>query len=233
MGAVRKDVPLSEVPVSRLIRALEGTPVFDEATREVLVEKFDTGRISAVFDAVSEGSCSVIVVRTGRPSPLARLILETKTRFEVISDVADEAEVLSLLEDRLLGKQFRLVCTNCGWSSLRTLRTLEAHVQCPACGSSMIAPQPPDHPRVEQVLRRQRSGVRLTRTEQRELKSASLAASLVAQYGKRALLVLAGHGIGPHTAAQILKPHMTDRTELLRAIARAEAEYARTRPFWS
>jgi ATP-dependent Lhr-like helicase len=57
-------------------------------------------------------------------------------------------------------------------------------------------------------------------------------ATLVSNYGKRALLVLAGRGIGATTAARILKPGLTDRHSILREIAKAEKEYARTRPFW-
>jgi len=56
-------------------------------------------------------------------------------------------------------------------------------------------------------------------------------ASLVASHGKKALMVLAGYGIGPDTASRILATQK-DGDELLKEILRAEVTYARTRRFW-
>ena len=56
-------------------------------------------------------------------------------------------------------------------------------------------------------------------------------ASLVASYGKKAIFVLAGYGIGPDTASRILGKQK-DGKELLKKILKAEITYARTRRFW-
>ncbi|MCK5150988.1 MAG: hypothetical protein KAQ65_04070, partial [Candidatus Thorarchaeota archaeon] len=63
-------------------------------------------------------------------------------------------------------------------------------------------------------------------------KAGGLVADLVARYGRHALFVLAGRGIGPRTASRLLRPGMTDRLTALRAISVAEKEYERTKPFW-
>jgi hypothetical protein len=59
-----------------------------------------------------------------------------------------------------------------------------------------------------------------------------LTAELISRHGKNALLVLAGRGIGAVTAARILGSGLTERLAILRAIARGELEYERTRPYW-
>ena len=52
--------------------------------REVLDDKMDEKKVMEVFDRYSNGDLRVHIVTTEKPSPLARLIIEEKTRFEVM-----------------------------------------------------------------------------------------------------------------------------------------------------
>ncbi|MFX0108560.1 MAG: hypothetical protein ACFE7R_09770, partial [Candidatus Hodarchaeota archaeon] len=233
MGIIRRDAKTREIPVKRLIRSYEGTPVFKEAMREVLEEKLDEKRVVNVFDGVSKGLIQITSVETEHPSPLARLIVEEKTRFEVIGEITDENEVLSMMEDRLLSKRFRLVCMATGdWNSVRTVSTMEDRVECPVCGSTMIAALSPNDSDFTKIIKKKVDGKALTRDEEKKYKAGGLTATLISNYGKRALLVLSGRGVGPTTASRILRPELIDRHEILKAIAKAEREYAQTRPFW-
>jgi len=110
MDIIRKDAKSKQIPVRYLIKSFEGTPVFEEAMREVLDEKLDERRAMEVFDRFSNGDLEIHVVDTFKPSPLARLIIEEKTRFEVMGEITEEDEVLRMMEERLLSKQFRLIC---------------------------------------------------------------------------------------------------------------------------
>ena len=56
-------------------------------------------------------------------------------------------------------------------------------------------------------------------------------ASLLNNFGKRALMVLAGYGIGADSAARILRNYSED-PEVYRAIYEAERQYVMTRGFW-
>ena len=82
------------------------------------------------------------------------------------------------------------------------------------------------------LLEKRLRGNKLTKEEDKKYKSASLTAELVSRYGKTALLVLAGRGIGATTAARILSPGLKERLQILRAIAKGELQYERTRPYW-
>lgn len=233
MGVIRKETRTKDVPVRRLVANLEGGPVFEEAMREILQEKLDERRVVDLFNGISGGLVGVRIVVTPRPSPLARLIIEEKTRFEVLGEITDENEVLRLVENRLNARQFRLACmANGDWDSVRTISTLGDTIECPKCGSRMIAVMSPSDSTLTAIVKMKRDGKTLSSEEKVQYSAAVLTAELVATYGKRALIVLAAHGIGPRTASRILGSGTTERITLLREIVRVEREYARTRPFW-
>jgi ATP-dependent Lhr-like helicase len=57
-------------------------------------------------------------------------------------------------------------------------------------------------------------------------------ASLVNNFGRKALIVLAGHGVGADTAARILRNYVDDDL-MYRGIYEAEKQYVITRGFWN
>ncbi len=233
MGVIRRDVRVKDIPVRRLIDAFQDGPVYEETMREVLHDKLDESMVVDLFDRISSGAVEVYTVVTDRPSPLARLIIEEKSRFEVLGEITDENEILRLMEARLLTKQFRLVCmANGDWNSVRTISTLDETVSCPSCGSRMIAAVSPDDSELPGIMKLVKAGGAVPNDKRKLYAAGVLTAELVATYGRIALLALAGRGIGPMTASRILRPGMTDRVSLLRQIAEAERNYARTRPFW-
>ncbi len=235
MNVIRHDAKMNEIPVSRLIKAYEGSPVYEETLREVLLEKLDESRAIAIFDAVAKGEIEVHTVLVETPSALGRLIVEEKTRFEVMGEITEENEVLRMIEERLLSKRFRLVCIgSADWMSTRTISTLEETISCPVCGSRMIAALPPSTEGFIKIVKKRRTGKTLSNEEEKIFKRGNLTANLVAHYGKLALMVLAGRGIGPVTASRLLRPgQIEDRLKLLKSIAEAEKEYERTKPFWT
>jgi ATP-dependent Lhr-like helicase len=166
---------------------------------------------------------------------------------EVLDDKMDEKKIMDIFEkysngelrvhvvntERLLSKKFRLICMAADhWNSVRTLSTLDDDVRCPICDSKMIAAISPTLKDFPKIVAKRVRGERLTRSEEKEHKAASLSAELVSRYGKTALLVLAGRGIGAITASRILKPGLKDRLEILKVIAKGELQYERTRPYW-
>jgi ATP-dependent Lhr-like helicase len=233
MDVIRRDAKSKEIPVKYLIKSFEGTPVFDEAMREVLEEKMDLKRALEVFNRYSKGELRIHVVKTPTPSPLARLIIEEKTRFEVMGEITEEDEVLRMMEERLLSKKFRMVCMAHGhWDSIRTISTFEDTVECPICGSKMIAVLPISEKDFTKLIAKRIRGESFIKSEEKKYIAAALTAELVSRYGKTALIVLAGRGIGATTAARVLEPGLKERLEILRAIAKAELQYERTRPYW-
>jgi ATP-dependent Lhr-like helicase len=73
---------------------------------------------------------------------------------------------------------------------------------------------------------------RPTEEETKEIRRMYKNASLVKEHGRRAMVTLAGRGIGPDTAARVLSSFYDDEDEFLRDILSAELTYARTKRFW-
>jgi ATP-dependent Lhr-like helicase len=147
-----------------------------------------------------------------------------------------DRSILMALKKRLEDTSITLICTNCTHNWNKTVRRVDAKPKCPQCGAIKIA-----------VVRRyNRNLARLltkkdrTPEEDKEVKRLHKNASLVLSYRTLAILTLVGRGIGPDTAARILRRY--NRTELekseelqmkfLRDILKAELTYARTRGFW-
>ncbi|NWF97058.1 MAG: DEAD/DEAH box helicase [Candidatus Thorarchaeota archaeon] len=232
MGVIPRESKTKEIPVQKIVQAYHDTPVFEEAMREVISEKMDEKQMGRILDRLTTGKIEIVIARTPSMSPLARLIVEERSRFEVVGELTEEEEILRLIEQRLTAKRFRLVCVNGDWESVRTVSTLEDAVLCPRCGSAMIAALPQRETAFGRIVKKRAEGQSLSAEELRKYSRGMLTASLVAHYGKKALIVLAGRGIGPATASRILKPGRIDRHTLLRGVADAEAQYARTRQFW-
>ena len=68
--------------------------------------------------------------------------------------------------------------------------------------------------------------------EKKRFKASMLAAQLFSQYGYRAVLALAGRGVGPTIASRILQTYFEDDEELVKKIFGEEVKYARTKRFW-
>ena len=233
MHIIKRDAKVRDIPVRYLINAYSETPVFNEAMMEVLRSKMDEEKMGRIIEGIATGKIETVIVETEEPSPLARLIVEERSRFEVMGELTEEDEVLRLLEDRLLSTRLKLVCLSGDWESIRTISTLEDPILCPACGSRLIAVRRIGDKSLRRTLRKRMRGEPLSADEEREIRSATLSATLVSNYGKTALMTLAGRGIGPTTAARILTPSTaTDRLGLLRKIGEAERTYAQTRQFW-
>jgi len=64
------------------------------------------------------------------------------------------------------------------------------------------------------------------------LKEIKDSADLILPYGKKAIIVLAGIGIGPRTAKRILVKDRQNEEDLFKDILAAERVYARTKMFW-
>jgi ATP-dependent Lhr-like helicase len=74
--------------------------------------------------------------------------------------------------------------------------------------------------------------MKLSKEEKKEIDRAGLSSVLVESYGKKAVIALAGRGIGPKTASRILARKYKSEHEFYKALWNAEKEFARTRAFW-
>jgi len=230
-GAIRKDFDYKNVGVKKLFTLFENSLIFDEALDKIIWDRMDIKNSQKVLEEIQNGEINIHVQRL---SPIALAGFET-IKGLMVPQRADRS-ILMALKKRLEDTDITLVCTNCNHKWNTTVRRADARPKCSNCNAIKIM-----------VLRRYNKDLaklltkkERTSEEDKEVKRLHKNASLVLNYGKTALLALMGRGIGPDTAARILRRY--NRTELeksdelqirfLRDILKAELNYARTRGFW-
>ena len=204
-GVLSKDADPYLLSLDALMDVFSDMPLMEEVVDRVIWEKMDVEHAEQVLRELRNGTLEVQVQRV---SPMS--LQGESSKGEVLRPGDVDAAVLRSLEQRLMKARLTLRCMNCEHEWHSTVQ--RASLQCPKCGSRMVAAA---------------RGSLENRRHDELVKSASL----VAEYGRKALLVLAGYGVGPRTAARILGKQL-DGTGLLKEILQAEIIYSRTRQFW-
>lgn len=82
------------------------------------------------------------------------------------------------------------------------------------------------------IIIKRLTGTKLSTDENHRFNRAWKVASLINNFGRKALIVLAGYGIGADTAARILRNYVDDEG-IYRSIYEAEKQYVMTHRFWN
>jgi ATP-dependent Lhr-like helicase len=219
MGVLRRGVDPRKVSLAGIIRRYRGTAVVDDALDKLFHERMDLDGCADVLRDIQSG---VIEVRPSAPGPLGT---SPRNRRDMLLPEFSDDEVLDRLEKRLLDERMVQICLRCSsLSRRRVARFVEAERRC-TCGGMMLAAA------VERGEKRLKDSI--ASTDEKERTRMIRNAELVRQYGLEAILCLVGRGIAENTAAKILRATPPkDRAALLRAIHKAEMQYARTRRFW-
>ena len=210
-----------------------GTPVADEAIRELFHDKYDLDGASEALSRIRAGEIALEWREAdGRLSEMAAPVLDHAARYYSSPANVDRG-IMEMVRKRLRKTVHRLVCARCGgWE--RSCTTDEAsglRLACPHCrGRQIAATFYSDHD-LAALVRRRRSGKKVSAEERRRLDRAWKTASLVGSFGATAILVLSGYGVGADTAARILR-NMVDEETLLKQIYEAERQYVMTKGFW-
>ncbi|WP_299236704.1 DEAD/DEAH box helicase [Natronomonas sp.] len=209
----------------RLLKALEDTPIYDEAVRVVLHEQLDAGGASEVLSRIHSGEIELetesertALGRAGRSSGR-----------ELLSPENADASVVETVKERIMDDRVLLACLHCDeWDRRRTVARVDEQPECPNCGSTRIAAL---NPWADEVLDAVRTDDR-SDEETKQTERAYKAASLVQSHGKKAVIALAARGVGPRNAAYVINNHREDEADFYRDIIERERQYARTKSFW-
>jgi ATP-dependent Lhr-like helicase len=215
----------------RLLAALEDTPVYDEALREVFHADLAVPETADLLAGIQSGgggrddSLDLAIAR--ERTPLGTAGRSAGTEF-LVPDNAD-ADVIETVRERIQDDRVICFCLHCtDWKHTTKVRRVRDQPECPECGSTRIAALNPwDDETVAAVRAPEKDDEQERRTER-----AHRAASLVQTHGKRAVIALAARGVGPHNAARIINKLREDEDEFYRDVLRQEREYARTQSFW-
>lgn len=226
-GALRRDIDREMVSLKRVLGLFIDGVIGQEAMREVFFDRLDVGRAKEVLVSVGTGDISIT---TSSMSPIGSF--GRRGGRDVTSPERADGVVIELLKDRIMNDRVILFCVSCKkWKSLRMVKNVPAVPECPICGSRMVAALKPWEEEEIKVVRKPEDSK--TPEDRRRTKRVYRNANLVLTYGKTAAVTLASRGLGPETAARLMRNIRRDENDFYRDILKAEREYARTKRFWT
>jgi len=233
-GVIEKNADYKSLRARTLVDALRGTPIYLEALRELELDKLDFEETQRIIQEIHYGKIEIDIIPYGSEySPFALPILDKIAPQDLLRPAVPTRAVVDVVKERLNTARVRLVCIfKADWEGVYTVRNVPERVRCPKCKFTLIAAVYEGDTELRKIADRRIKKQKLTLEEEKKWLTAWRNAGLVQSYGKKAVVVLSGRGIGPTTAARILRnPHKTE-DEFYMDIVRAEREYARTRMFW-
>jgi len=208
------------------------TPISKESIRELIHDKYDVESTQQILQKIRNREISIHWFDLSLFSPLAQSIIEHQSKSSS-SPLSIERGVLELIKERLDKTKHRLICIRCGkWERLVETREIVESISCKVCGSRLITTTFSSDYELSKIILNKLKGLEINREQNHKFERAWKAASLINNFGKKALTVLSGYGIGVETAARILRNYVDDEN-LYKNIYDAERQYVTTRGFWN
>ena len=207
------------------------TPISKESIREIIHDKYDISQTGKIIRNIQNDVIKIHWIETNEFSDLAKPILEHSGKFSA-TPLSVEKGIMELVKERLEKTKHRLICIRCGkWE--RTVETRESpeNLSCPKCRSRLITRTSFYDYDLAKIIAKRLGGDKLSLEENHKFERAWKVSSLINNFGKKAIVVLAGYGIGADTAARILR-NSIDENEVYKSIYEAERQYVTTRGFW-
>lgn len=215
--------------MKNILKLYRNTPLYEETLNELYHDKLEVLPVKEYIGDLKNGKIEIRIVENNEPSSFTRYLFEG-TSFELLYPKRPDKEIIKYLKKRLLEKRVTVACLHCRkWKTTLSVNSYEDIPICSNCGARYLG-----------LLRRReyfeivKKGYKggISADEKKILNEIKDSADLTLNYGKKALIVLAGIGIGPRTAKRILLKDRKDEEEIFKDILAAERVYARTKMFW-
>jgi len=224
-GALKRYQGQGRFGADRLLAALEDTPIYEEAIRQVFHEDLAVEATCALLERVQTGEVELATAR--ERTPIGAGGRSAGGEF-LVPETAD-ASVIQTVKDRIEGDRVLLFCVHCkDWTRKQAVGRIRKSIKCPKCGSTRVAALNPWADEVVKATRAEEKDEEQDRMTRKAFKSANL----VQANGLKAVRALAARGVGPQTAARIISKFREDEAAFYRDILEQERQYARTKSFW-
>lgn len=217
---------------ARLIQErYKGTPLYHEILRELFQEKYDIPSTTRIMRELRENKVPIKIVDVEEFSELAKPILEYTSSFAAMPLTMDKA-ILDLVKERLGNAKHKLLCISCGkYESVVKTNDVREPIICPLCRSRLITETFASDLELPKIIQKKKKGLPLLEEEEKKYRRAWKTSSLIQNFGKRAIVILSGFGVGVDTAARIIR-RTADEDQFYKNIYLAEKNYVATRGFW-
>ncbi|MEM2123026.1 MAG: DEAD/DEAH box helicase, partial [Candidatus Bathyarchaeia archaeon] len=233
-GVVERKADYSLAKARSLVKVFKDSLLYSEARKEIYTEQLDLKAVEGFLESISEGEVEIAVKDDGENcTSLAAPILDKVMPRDLLRPILPSESLVEIVKDRVGKSLVKLLCIHRGdWESIKTVGMLPEKLSCPRCGSTLIAVTHPQDGETLRIIGKKLKGRRLSREEEELWRQSWRSAGLVQVYGKKAVVVLAGRGIGPATAVRVLRKPLRGDDEIYIEILKAERIYARTRAYW-
>ena len=230
-GLIKKESVYDKRVARMLYDRYYKTSLSKESIRELVHDKYDVQKTSQIIKDIKSGIINLHWVDTRQFSGLAQPIL-LRSKKSISAPLGIENGILELVKERLTKTKHKLICMRCGkWERVFETKDIPGKLGCPFCKSKLVAATFWKDCDLGNIIGRKINGASLSKDEEHKFDRAWKIASLINNFGKMAIFVLSGHGIGADTCARILRNY-TDDENLLKTIYEAEKQYVMTRGFW-
>jgi ATP-dependent Lhr-like helicase len=230
-GVVRRGAVYEKKSARFLYERYSKTPLVKEALRELFHDKYDLKNTENFLQKIKENTISIKWIEVDNFSKLAEPILDHTTKY-YSSPINLDKGILDLVKARLAKTKHRLICARCGkWERVVETKEAEKLLICPYCKSRQITATFYSDYDLPKIIQKKHDGKKLSAEEKHKFNRAWKVASLVENFGKLAITVISGYGVGADTAARILR-NMVDEEIIFKQIYEAERQYVITRGFW-
>jgi ATP-dependent Lhr-like helicase len=213
-GALEKWADFSNVSLQRLLKSFEGTPIFEEALKEVFTKDLDVEKLVHVLEKIQNGEIEVVKVETGgNATPVARVGIErVSMKTDLIPPERMRAVLIESAKARLLNETCNIICTSCwGYADMIRVKDLPAKPKCPKCGSGAVGLLRVEEEKILPLI--EKKGEKLTKSEEKLMRQALQTARLIEKYGKAAAVALCARKVQPSDVKEVLEKEaaLTDR----------------------
>ena len=230
-GMVGRDAIYDRKSGRFIYERYQNTPVVMEALRELFHNKFDLKSTETILNKIRNNEIQIEWADVNKFSKLAEPLLDHTTKYYSSPASVDKA-ILDLVKKRLFKAKHRLICARCGkWQLAVITEEVKKNLSCKYCKSRQITSTFYSDYDLIKIIQKKYSGKKLSTEENHRFKRAWKVASLIETFGKNAIIVLSGYGVGADTGARILR-NMTDQELMYKQIYEAERQYVMTRGFW-
>lgn len=231
-GALKKWADFSNVSLQRLIQSFEGTPIYEEALKEVFTKDLDLEKLIYVLRKIREGKIEIQKVETGgNATPVARVGIErVSMKTDLIPPERMRAVLIESTKARLLNETCTFLCTNC-WNYVEMIRTKELpdNPKCPRCGSKALGMLKVEEEKALPLI--EKKGGKLTKSEEKLKKQALKTAKLIEKYGKSAAVALCARRVQPLDIKEVLEEESKLNDRFYELVLEAERK-ALSKRFW-
>ena len=214
--------PESTKVTRKLLEAFTDTVIGKEAVKEVISRDYDLQSFTRLADSIKRGKIEVVF----------RTYEELKEHHAAILDYAELPKSVGAVFDinsyyeRLLSRRVTLLCLKCGFHKeglVKEFMGLPSY-SCPRCGYATLTVVKGDASEELELVKKLVKGAKLTPEENKKREDLVKRAVLLYRYGEKALLALAGRGVGTQEAIRIINK-LAEGADLVSEIAECEKRF--------